>query len=277
VRLDQSQVQRLSQEMRLSPRLIQAMEILQLPMCALEERIAAEMETNPVLEQVEPGRDEPAGPAEDLADDFAERDMVVEEGGASEDFERLDNMTEMYGEEFANSDAPMPSRAAALEAGDRKLEAMANAPAAEQTLGEYLREQWMFIEASESVQAAGVRIIEHIDPDGYLRTPLVQLLEPAEGSENESPSMQGITLDALEEALGLVQALEPTGVGARDLRECLLLQLAAAEAAGEDVALARQLVVGFLREIEMNRLPLIVRRTGRGLEQIKAWIRAPGF
>jgi len=72
--------------------------------------------------------------------------------------------------------------------------------------------------------------------------------------------------------LKAVQNLEPPGVGARDLKECLLLQLDAEGATGRDVSLEKELVHRFLRDIEMNRLPQIAKRTGRNIEQVKGAI-----
>ena len=266
MRLEHSQQLRLSQEMKLSPRIIQAMEILQLPMLALQERIDAELVSNPVLELQESDDVEASAPAEDFDDDRGEKDLVIDEGGASDDFARLDEMTVEYGPDFANTGAP----ARKVDSGepDRKLEAMANAPAPAESLNDHLRNQWMFVDADAPVvEAAGDLIIDYIDEDGYLRMPLEELLRKA--PQSDPP----ITLQLLHEALELVQTLEPLGVGARDLKECLLLQLDAEAAAGKDVSLERQLVADFLREIEMNRLPAIAKRTGKSIEQIEAGIK----
>ena len=142
MRLDTSQQLRLSQEMKLSPRIIQAMEILQLPMLALQERIDAEMQSNPVLEVQEP-TEEPA--AADYDSDRGETDLVVRDDSTNtDDFGRLDEMTSEYGSDFASETAPLPSRAAASGDRDVKLDAMANTAAADQTLHDYLAEQWSF-------------------------------------------------------------------------------------------------------------------------------------
>ena len=123
--------------MRLSPRLIQAMEILQLPLMALEERIEAEIQSNPVLELREAGGEEPAATTE-TAEEFeaGEQPLVVRErDGHSEDFQRLADYEEEHGPLALRSDAP-PRAPAATGERDRKMDAMANAPAPEQPLGE---------------------------------------------------------------------------------------------------------------------------------------------
>jgi RNA polymerase sigma-54 factor len=253
--------------MKLAPRIIQAMEILQLPLLALQERIDAELVSNPVLE-VSEGGDGESTEAVPLERDRGEAQMVVDENhGNREDFNRLDDMTREYGQDFANDDAPYSTRRSHDGEPDAKLEAMANAPGPGQTLEDYLREQWVFVDADPAVQAAGEMILGAIDADGYLRTNLEQLA--AECAETNPD----VTLDAFRQALPLVQALDPTGVGARDLRECLLLQLNAQALAGRDVRLETQIVSSFLREVEMNRLPAVAKRLGCSLEDVKGAIR----
>jgi len=251
--------------MTLAPRIIQAMEILQLPMLALQERIEAELQSNPVLEIHEPGVDAEAPPVKvDEPDPRGERDMVVDDSnGNSEDFQRLAEFEDEFGPELVRSDAPVRAAPVAPGERDRKMDAMANAPAPEMSLNEYLLEQWRFVETDEALRKAGELIINFIDADGYLRTPLEELRE-----ETSPP----LCLLELQGALKLVQTLEPTGVGARNLQECLLLQLAAERQAGLDVTLEMELVTHFLRDIEMNRLPQIAKRTGRTIDEIKQGI-----
>jgi len=238
------------------------MEILQLPMLALQERIEAELQSNPVLEISEPGVDAEAPPVKvDEPDPRGERDMVVDESnGNSEDFERLAEFEDEFGPDLVRPDAPVRAAPAAPGERDRKMDAMANAPAPEMSLNEYLLEQWRFVETDDTVRKAGELIINFVDADGYLRTPLEELA--AQTSEPIAPA-------ELDAALKLVQTLEPTGVAARNLQECLLLQLAVEEQAGLDVTLEIELVTHFLRDIEMNRLPLIAKRTGKTIDEIK--------
>ena len=248
--------------MKLAPRIIQAMEILQLPMMALQERIDAELETNPVLEVKNPEVDEEAPPApEEYAEDRGEQPLVVDESnGNQDDFQRLAEYEAEYGPEFIQSDGPYRRAAVARDERDPKMDAMANAPAPAQSLNEHLLAQWAFVEADEPIKAAGRVIINFIEEDGYLRTPLEELPQRT----NES-----VTAESVNEALVLVQGLDPTGVGARDLTECLMLQLSVEAAAGRDVKLEAEIVTRFLRDVEMNRLPQIAKRTGRTVEQIK--------
>jgi len=251
--------------MKLAPRIIQAMEILQLPMLALQERIDAELEANPVLELKNPEVDEQAPPAdEEFPDDRGEHDLVVDETNGNEgDFQRLDEFEREFGPEAVEPDAPYRPPSSYSGERDAKMDAMANAPAPSESLNEHLLRQWSFVEADEAVKAAGRLILNYVEDDGYLRTPLDDL-----PNRTNDP----VTVEDLNTALRLVQRLDPTGVGARDLVECLLLQLAAEAEAGHDVTLETEIVTRFLRDVEMNRLPQIAKRTGRTLEDIKAAI-----
>lgn len=278
MRLGTSQQLRLSQEMKLSPRIIQAMEILQLPMLNLQERIDAEMESNPVLELQETQDENPhdTSPETDDTADRGEVDMVVrDESNNSEDFQRLDSMTSEFGSDFANSDAPMPRKSSDSSEGDSKMEAMANAPAASQSLSDYLRDQWRFVEVSDDIKAAGLLIIDSLDPDGYLRASIEALAEKIDrylqnsGNAAMTARETDFSRIVLGEAVKYVQTLEPTGVGARDLKECLLIQLQIKSDFGDNVALPQLLVTNFLREIEMNRLPDIANRLDRSVDDIK--------
>ncbi|MCP4377982.1 MAG: RNA polymerase factor sigma-54 [bacterium] len=266
MRLNVSQHLGLQQQMKLAPRIIQAMEILQLPMLALQERIDAEMEANPVLETQGSETDTEAQQFESEASDRGEQDMVVNaDSGNEDDFERLAEFTDEYGLEFNGIDAP-PRPAAQLSGErDRKLDAMANTPAPSESLDEYLMGQWAFIDVVDDVKAAGELIISLIDEDGYLRTELSDLTGKTDKGHTFSEEL-------LREALTMVQMLEPIGIGARNLAECLMLQLQAESRAGMDVSVEMLLVSRFLRDIEMNRLPRIAQRAGKSIEEIKTAI-----
>src|SRR5208282_3354977 len=104
--------------------------------------------------------------------------------------------------------------------------------------------------------------VSYIDENGYLTSTLDELAKTYE---------QPVTVAEMEEALRLVQKLDPPGVGARNLQECLLLQIHP-ETPHRDVV--RALINNHLEDIRQNRLPVIQRRTGFGLPIIKAAIEA---
>jgi len=259
---------RLEQRMKLSPRIIQAMEILQLPLMALQERIEQELISNPCLEQGELTSEDliPDPPADEPGPERGDEAMVVpDDDSHRQDFERLDEFEAAYGDVMDWSERPRP-RAATGER-DPKMDALANTPAPGQSLMDYLLQQWAFVEIDEDVKRAGRAIIAAIDERGYVSQPLEELVR-----EGHEP----VSMEALTAALPLIQRLDPPGVGGRDLRECLLIQLDIEAAAGLDVALQRTLVDQHLRDIELNHIPQIAKRTGRTVEEINEAIHGLG-
>lgn len=290
MRFEASQHMKLGQQMKLAPRMIQSMEILQMPLAALEERIEQELESNVTLEPAEPGAEgdtagEQAAAAAPEADE-SERPLALEsDANAEADFERLDSFQDANPEAFENdfeAEAPRRpleseyfDRAPAGTAGDRdaKLDAMANTQARSESLTEQLLEQWGVVDVDEELREPGRLIITNIDADGYLRTPLERILEnaPADGPRP--------TLAGLQRALLAVQLfLEPPGIGARDPRECLLLQIDAllettsdadGSRGGEALRHARLLIDKHIDDLVHNRIPKIAQRSGLSVEQIR--------
>ncbi|MBT3278386.1 MAG: RNA polymerase factor sigma-54 [Phycisphaerales bacterium] len=258
MQLAQSQHLRQSQEMRQTPKLIQQQEVLQLPLAAMEEYIDTALISNPVLEVDTPDAAH-AAPADAPADDYAgETPLVVDNISGEGEFSRLDTMSNELGSDFAAEAAPY--RRAKPDAGNDKIEALANTPDAPACLNDFLHEQWGLLDLAPQIARAGETIIDAVDPDGYLRTPLEELVS------RDTPD------DELHIALELVQTLDPPGVAARDARECLLLQLRRQAADGKDVATELEIVENFFLDLQHNHLPNIARRSGIALDEIKAAI-----
>ena len=272
----------LRQELRqlLTPRMIQSMEILQLPLLALEERIEQELQENPVLELKEGAPDDEVLPdVAQVGNDRVEQQSLVvdEKGSQSDDFDRLARIAEyLDNEEGSPSDSRFRQHGdgGGDEDRDRKLDAMANTAALEETLAENLMRQWSLLELPPAVRRAGVILIGYIDDDGYIRPPLEQIAQ-----ESRKP----VALPDLEAALKEIRTLDPAGIGAANLPDCLLMQLDTLEREGDvdnlsghDLELERQLVTSFLRDLEMNRYPQISRKTGRSLDDIKHAVKMLG-
>ena len=235
------------------------MEILQLPIQRLEERIAQEMEENPILDiqEVDPDlpaeqdeREEPDAPSEE------ERELVIDDSTDNEDdFERLLKMDEEWPDHF--EDRSRPSRGHLEAEGERKMDAMANMAARPQSLQDYLHDQLSWFDLDPKLREMADRIIYNLDSNGWLQTRLEDLIG-IDATEEE--------LALAQEALKAVQALDPPGIGARDLHECLLLQLIPGMPYHEEL---RTLIVSHLEDLEHNRLPVIERRTGYSIELIR--------
>ena len=256
MKLEMTGHMRMEQRMKLAPHMIQSMEILQLPIMALQERIEQELNNNPVLELEEPSEVDASSVDENQDfDDLDERDLVVsQDEHNAEDFERLESLSRDYGD-FAEQAAPIRIKRLDGE-DDAKLQALKNTAAGPQSLHQYLTEQWRLIEAEEPIKIAGAMIIDYIDHRGYLTIRLEQLY---------NKDRNDFTLEHLMQALHWVQTLEPIGVGARDLKECLLIQL---EQTPHEMDFERQLVSEHLDALLENRLPDIAKKMNCTLDQI---------
>jgi len=247
---------RIDQRMMLAPRMIQSMEILQLSILALQERIEQELNSNPVLEMEEPSNPEDAGPVEQqFRDDIGEKVLVVDtDNDKVKDFERLNSLDGDYDDYMRQSGTF--HRRGNNDEPDKKFEAINNTAAPPQSLHEHLAEQWQMVEVEDGVKRAGEAIIDYIDEKGYLGVRLEQL---------HNKDKADFTLDDLKQALLLVQKLEPTGVGARDLRECMLIQMAQS---GNDMSFEQRLVSEHMDDLLENRLPDIARKMNCSVEKI---------
>jgi RNA polymerase sigma-54 factor len=265
MRMSFGQEMRMAQKQVLAPRMIQSMEILQLPVMALEERIEEEIQNNETLELEEAGMEGAAGePAsagvveEPLVSSRTvdEQPLIVDQEHANQaDFERSYDWSTEYPD--SDDDRSRPSAAQIDQAGDRYLDAMANMAERPETLFHYLHDQLSNYELTPAEGQAADRIIHNLDANGYLAMPLEELVDP------EGPAGQ---LECLLKALRVVQSMDPPGVGARDLKECLLLQITPAI---PDAIRLRRLVSDHLEDLAANRLPLIERRTGYSIEEIE--------
>ena len=284
--------------MHLAPRMIQSMEILQLPIMALQERIQQELQENPVLE-LKDSSDEPAAgsdgesleleppPADENRDPGA-AELIIDDSGSNElDFDRLEAMSKDWGDVL--NEEHRPSRNGMDDEGDKKHDAMQNMASRPQSLQEYLNDQLSFLELAPE-QARLVRyLITHIDDNGFLSVPdetdpeYQKLLrdpdyKPDRPLRRRCPSLEDlargfepggpepVTAAQIEDALHVVQKLDPPGVGARDLRECLLLQLTPET---PHAKVLRELISRHLENIAHNRLPAIQKDTGFELPVIK--------
>jgi len=197
MKLEMTGQMRMEQRMKLAPHMIQSMEILQLPILALQERIEQELNNNPVLEMAEPSNTEEAETTERETpeEDISEKDLVVDtDNNKVEDFERLESLDGEF-KEYIEQAGPFYSRRRTAEP-DRKLEAIKNTAAPPKSLNEHLTEQWRLVDAEEPVKKAGSMIIDYIDDRGYLTVRLEQL---------HNKDKNGFTFDDLKKALLLVR------------------------------------------------------------------------
>lgn len=250
------------QVQKLAPRMIQSMEILQLPTLALQERIEQEMNENPLLEQQEvdplaPDDAEEEAPSPDTRSED-ERELVVDnDHDNQDDFERLLNMDSELPGTFDDSFRRSANRL--QEESDRRHDLMANAESRPESLNDFLLHQLAELDIDDRVEKIAERIISTLDArdGGYLRMPLADLLPAGHTQED---------MELAEAALEVVQSLEPTGVAARDLSECLLRQVDPSFPHYEEM---KTLIKSHLEDLAENRLPQVARKTGYSIELIQ--------
>src|SRR4051812_17777516 len=171
MQLGQSLSMRPEMRQLLTPRMIQSMEILQMPLAQLEERLAQELQSNPVLELAE-GETEPVAIPEGVEErqERAEGEQVlrVDDNGQAADFDRLERISEyLENEEYSGPSSNLFRQASSFDGErDKKMDAMANHAARSVTLQEHLMGQWAFAECPLEVRKAGEAIINYIDAEG---------------------------------------------------------------------------------------------------------------
>lgn len=264
MQLGMSQHMKLSQVMKLAPRMIQSMEILQLPVMALQERIDQELSENPCLETAlvdpeAPGLQEEIEHAREEATEkpTEQKELLVDTDHNNEaDFERLLEISADWPEDnFSAGSKPSSNRID--EDSDRQHDAVANMAERPQSLHEYLLEQIGFFSCPKECRDFAEFLIQNLDANGRLQNSLTDLMQVYG---------RRISDEDAQAALTLVQKLDPPGIGARDLKECLLLQVRD-DTPLRDVLVT--LITSHLEDLGQNRLPLIQRKTGYSIETIK--------
>jgi len=267
MQLSISQHMKMSQQMKLAPRMIQSMEILQLPIMALKERIEQELSENPLLEEPLAGDVEAPEPDSQVEGEGAidevstkaleQQELVVDNDHNNQaDFERLLEMSANWSEDDYTY-SPRVSSNQVDDDGDRKHDAMSNMESRPQSLQDYLLGQFGFFSCSPTVREFAEYLMQNLDHNGRLPSPLPEMLEVYGKS---------ISLDDAQTALSLIQKLDPPGVGARDLKECLLLQIKPDNPCREVLIC---LISSHMEDLRQNRLPVIQRKTGYSIEVIK--------
>ena len=240
-----------------------------MPIQALQERIDQELESNIALEVDE----HLAGKEPERESDIEDEELVVGEsdttGDGADDFERLARMEGGYREAIDN-EYSFASWSAARMSGerDRKMDAIANISAGSDNLVDQVLHQWSFAEVPPSIVEAGKVLISHLNPDGLLDLPLDEIAAAEKSTSTED----------LAEAQEVLQSLvEPAGIGASTIKECLLLQVEAWRTReGEDAEAwnrVGELIEQHLDDLVQNRLPGIAKETGLSLDEIKAGLR----
>lgn len=247
MRLGLTQSLRAEQRLIQSPQMIQAMQVLQLPLIELKDQVEQELQENVFLEQKD------------------DADRAANSTGEGESQQQPDAYEDRLQREFSAEIDQLESRvepnwrqrgsAYNGDDEDKKFEALQNTPGRTTSLADYLMTQVRTQESDPDLVAVIEHIVFSLDEDG-------RLAETA-----EAIAMQlSVPLPLAEEAIEVVRDLEPIGVGARDLRDCLLMQLDHMQFVRP---LTRRIVENHLDDLAMNKLPKIAKETGATIDDIK--------
>ena len=219
-----NQKQVLSLQQKLSPQQIQMIKLLELPTVQLEQRIKQEIEDNIVLEEEEHASEEEEQPQQISVDEYLREDD-----------------TPSYKSRINNYSKDDKQRPVFLTEG--------------RSLPEYLLEQLGFRNLSERDMRLAAYLVGSIDEDGYLRRDL-------ESVADDIAFTMGLetTAGELERLLGIIHELEPAGIGARDLRECLLLQMAQMPVNTRPRRLARKILTSYFDEFVKKHYEKLMAR-----------------
>jgi RNA polymerase sigma-54 factor len=236
------QFQNLTMQQVLAPQLQQSLQILQAPTLELRNIVQQELQTNPVLEE-EIGT-------------FESEERAKDDREFEEEFERLAKLDEEWRDYMAQS----VSYSSRNPEDEERRQFFFDSLASQETLQQHLLEQLNTAEVSKSQREAAELIVGNIDELGFLQSSLPEI------SQNTTHSVP-----ELQQMLDLVQTFHPVGVGARDLKDCLLIQL---RRLGKQDSLEYQIVNGFLEDLGRRRFPEVARRLGVSVEQVQ---RAANF
>ena len=227
----------LKQTQKLSPLQIQTIKLIELPIQELEQRVKAELEDNPVLD------DSPAPEKEDSDDE--PRDVSIDE---------------------MDADDPIPSYKLRVNNYGKDERPQYNTFSVKESFTQSLLEQLGFRNLSKHDHDVAAFIIGSLDGAGYLRRDIDSVVDDLAFRANIES-----TPEEVERLLSLIQEFEPAGVGARDLRECLLLQLKA-QTQTKEVRLAETILQDYFQEFSNKHFHKIISKLGLTEDEMKAVI-----
>jgi len=238
---------RLTQRLVLTPSLQQAIKLLQYSRQELVQYIRQELLENPTLEELQA---EPIGPAPEVPPAAAaagEPDAAPSPDGDDESWTRyLESYDESYEQRGGAEEAP------------EYESVLSNA----ESLADHLEQQLSVAVSTDEDRLIGREIVGNIDDNGYLQTTL-----------EEIATLQGVPVEAVQRVLRIVQAFDPSGVGARDIAECLAIQL---EQRGQAGGLAERVVHQHLADLEARRYKRIASTQKVSLDAVFAAARTIG-
>ena len=244
-------------QMTLTPRLQQSVRLLQLSALEFAQELQQALANNPFLEEIEEDQDNPVNRVSVTEDDELPHPVADEPSAPRE--EAVDDTAATASESYSDSH----SEATSSRSRDDSETDWTEWTEATPSLHEHLQGQLQLCNLSQRDRGLCQLLIEALDDDGYLRQSFPELAALVK----TDPPIDDREWSA---ALKLVQSLEPAGVGARDLRECLLAQLPAAADCSPEQALARRAIIDHLEALARRDLAALERGLDATAEQLRA-------
>jgi RNA polymerase sigma-54 factor len=242
---------KLVQQLVITPQLQQAIRLLQLTRLELVDMISQEMKENPLLEEVEEGKELAEGEAP--ATEQAEGETPTEPERTPEVQGNGEGADEFDWENYLENSNLIPFQRQSHEDGDERP-SFENFLSKRTTLTDHLQWQLQLSRFTDGEHEAGTWIIGNLDEDGYLKISLEDIC-----SETNLPA------ELVERVLRKIQQFDPVGVAARDLKECLLIQL---EQISPRDTLAEKIVSEHLSLLKNRNYPAIAKRIGVSLDRV---------
>ena len=254
--LSQNLQQKLLQ--KLSPQQIQLMKLLQVPTANLEERIKEEMEENPALEQEAENHDD----QEEAKDEFTENaeENFEEPDGSENDYDNIDISEYVKEGDDDIADYKMRDDNYGSDDDDKKTIPFKM----ETSFYETLLDQLGLLKLDEKEQKIAEQIVGSIDEDGYLRRETTAIVDDLAFRQNVMT-----TEEEVESLIKRIQHFDPPGVAARDLQECLLLQLNRLQDEGKNVNIAIKAISKYFDEFTKKHYEKIQRGLDLNDEQLR--------
>lgn len=247
---------------KLSPQQIQLMKLLQVPTAYLEDRIKEELEENPALEMEENEHEEGMEP--ELEDEFdSSNEEDFEKDGSEDEYENLDLSEYVADEDGEIADYKMKDENYP-ELDDGKVIPIKS----ETSFYELLVQQLGLLHLDEKDYKIAEQIIGSLDDDGYLRRELSSIVDDLAFRQNITTTEKEV-----EELIKKIQQFDPPGVAARDLQECLLLQLERKKNDGKSVTLAIEILKKYFDEFTKKHYEKIQRGMNLTDEALKEVIQ----
>lgn len=254
--LKQTLTQKLLQ--KLSPQQIQFIKLLQVPTASLDARIKEELEENPALEDLSLAN--MSDPVEEYPDKDPEDSAFNEEDSGQE-------MEEFNVEDYLQSD-DVGDYSGAGSYGDDEEERKEIPIAVQNSLYESLQQQLGLLVLSDRDYLIGKQLIGSLDDDGYLRRPVFSLIDDLAFSQNIDAEVEEV-----EDMLHVIQSFDPPGIGARDLQECLLIQLRKKDQDNEYIQKAIHIIGHYLDEFTKKHYDKLEKTLNLDSEELKLVIQ----